>query len=88
MLAVNRNICIQGETVGPEVNGNRLKLTEFKFYAFHAWDLETNKYLSWPDFKKVQSTYLYVVSFNTNNICFVVHRRIESSRGDYPGRTE
>ena len=40
------NIAIQGELMGPGIQGNRENLTECKFFAFNAWDIADQKY--WP----------------------------------------
>lgn len=39
-----RNISIQGEIVGPKVNGNNLGLSEFRFAIFDIWDIDEKKY--------------------------------------------
>ena len=36
----NRNIAIQGELLGPGVQGNSYKLPEFKIYFFNAYDID------------------------------------------------
>jgi RNA ligase (TIGR02306 family) len=40
-----RNLCIQGEIVGPSIQGNRLGLSEAKLYLFNLFDIDTGKYL-------------------------------------------
>lgn len=40
-----RQLAIQGEVVGPKINGNKLKLTEYLYRVFNIYDIERNKYL-------------------------------------------
>lgn len=39
------NLAIQGELIGPGVQGNKYKLTEHKFYVFAIFDIDDQKYL-------------------------------------------
>jgi len=39
----------QGELIGPKVNGNRQKLTEFKWLVFNVYDIKNGRYLIWDD---------------------------------------
>ena len=41
-----RNLCVQGEIVGPSIQGNRLGLSEAKLYLFNLFDIDTGKYLN------------------------------------------
>lgn len=41
-----RNIAIQGETVGPAIQGNPLKLTENGLFVFDVFDIPNQRYLS------------------------------------------
>ncbi len=41
----NLNIAIQGELMGPGVQGNRENLTEHKFFVFDIWNIDTQSYL-------------------------------------------
>lgn len=40
------NICIQGEMVGPGIQGNKYNLKETKLYVFNLFDIETQEYCS------------------------------------------
>jgi len=41
-----RNLCIQGEMVGPGIQANRLGLNEVDLYIFNLFDIDTGKYLN------------------------------------------
>lgn len=43
------NIAIQGELVGPGIQGNRYNLAEHRFYVFAIFDIEQQKYLIGED---------------------------------------
>jgi len=45
MRTLGRNLAIQGEVIGPECNGNKYRLTEYKLYLFNVYDLDCGKYL-------------------------------------------
>ena len=49
MTALGRNVAIQGEIVGPKVNGNRMRLTERTFIVFDAFDINTQHYLMYDE---------------------------------------
>jgi len=41
-----RNLCIQGEMVGPGIQGNRMGLKEVDLYLFNLYDIDAGKYFS------------------------------------------
>ena len=41
-----RNLCVQGEMVGPGIQSNRLGLKEVELYLFNLFDIDSGKYLS------------------------------------------
>ena len=43
---LGRNIAIQGELMGPGIQGNELKLTEHNFYVFDIFDIDKQEYLT------------------------------------------
>lgn len=45
LRALNRSLAIQGEIVGPKINGNRLQLSELDFRVFGMWDISKQCYL-------------------------------------------
>lgn len=48
MTELNSNIAIQGEVIGPKINGNRMKLTEYDYRVFNIFDIDNQSYLNWP----------------------------------------
>ena len=44
------NFYLQGELVGPGINGNKIGLTKNEFYAFNVWDAFNNKFLDFGEF--------------------------------------
>jgi RNA ligase (TIGR02306 family) len=44
-----RNLCIQGEMVGPSIQANRLGLKEIDLYLFNLYDIDSGKYLDRED---------------------------------------
>ena len=44
------NYAIQGELVGPKIQGNKLGLDKRKFFAFNVYDIDTGSYLNFGDF--------------------------------------
>jgi RNA ligase (TIGR02306 family) len=51
----NRQLAIQGECMGPGIQGNIEKLEEHQFYAFRAWDIDTQSFLDDADFIELVS---------------------------------
>ncbi|CAM9117848.1 unnamed protein product [Ectocarpus fasciculatus] len=49
MRDLGRNIAVQGEIVGPKVNGNRLRLEEYQFRVFNVYCLDSHRYILWAD---------------------------------------
>ena len=41
-----RSIAIQGELMGPSIQGNREKLTKPEFFLFNIWDIDQQRYLT------------------------------------------
>ena len=46
LIKLNRNIAIQGEIIGPQIQGNKYKLKVQQFYVFDIYDIDAAKYLS------------------------------------------
>lgn len=49
MRRLNVNLAIQGEIVGPKINGNRMKLQELRFEVFRIWNIDENRFLWWRE---------------------------------------
>lgn len=49
MLKLNKNLAIQGETIGSKINGNKHAVQENSFYAFNVYDIDLQMYLSWDE---------------------------------------
>ena len=47
-MDLGRNLALQGELMGPGVQGNREKLNQLEFYLFDIWDIDKQAYVS-PD---------------------------------------
>jgi RNA ligase (TIGR02306 family) len=46
MVTLGANIAVQGEIMGPGIQGNREKLGEHQFFVFDIYDIDGGKYLS------------------------------------------
>lgn len=46
LMRCGRNLALQGELMGPGVQGNREELKEHDFYLFDIWDIDEQRYLS------------------------------------------
>ena len=44
LIALNKNIAIQGELCGPGIQNNRYKLTDHEFFVFNVYDVDTGNY--------------------------------------------
>ena len=53
MIALKRNLAIQGETIGPKINGNKHKVKGNDFYVFNIYDVDLHMYLSWDEIVKL-----------------------------------
>jgi RNA ligase (TIGR02306 family) len=49
MTQYGKSIAIQGEIVGPSINGNKLKLNKLDFRVFNIYDIENQTYISTTD---------------------------------------
>lgn len=45
LRTLNRSLAVQGEIVGPKINGNRMQLTDCDFRVFGMWDISKQCYL-------------------------------------------
>jgi len=49
MTEYGRNIAIQGEIIGPKINGNRLKLNKNTYRVFDIYDIDKQEYLHYDE---------------------------------------
>ena len=47
-----RNLCIQGEIVGPGINGNRLGLSDPELHLFDLFDIDADKYFTYNELRE------------------------------------
>lgn len=56
MRTMGRNLGIQGEIIGPKVNGNKLELTALDFKVFNIFDIDTKEYLNYDEVTQICTT--------------------------------
>ena len=61
MRSLNQNLAIQGEIIGPKVNGNRLRLSELHFRVFGIWNITESRYLWWNEVLKFVKEFLSIM---------------------------
>lgn len=49
MESYGKNIAIQGELIGPKINGNKMGLKTLDFEVFNIFDIDSRKYLNYDD---------------------------------------
>jgi len=49
LSAYGHNICIQGEIVGPGIQGNKYGLSSLQLYVFNAWDIDRQVYYQYDE---------------------------------------
>lgn len=52
----DRQLALQGECMGPGIQGNREELEEHEFFCFRIWDVDNQNFLDDADFLEVTST--------------------------------
>jgi RNA ligase (TIGR02306 family) len=62
-----KSLALQGEIVGPGINGNRLKLRKLDFRVFNIFDIENQSYVSTNDMVKICQK----LNFNTVPILYI-----------------
>ena len=81
------NYAIQGELVGPKIQGNKLGLTERQFFAFNVFDIDEHKYLDYDDFIEFcRMIGVTTVPINYANVLlnnFTLESILVSAKGDY-----
>lgn len=53
MIALGRNLGIQGEVVGPKVGGNKLGLSSLDFRVFNIFDIDSKQYLMYDEVSQI-----------------------------------
>lgn len=53
LRAFGRDVAIQGEIIGPKINGNRHKRDECEFFAFNVFDIDSSRYLDYDAMQDV-----------------------------------
>ncbi|RYH25596.1 hypothetical protein EON65_15430 [archaeon] len=56
MLALGRNLAVQGEIVGPSVQSNRLKLPDLTYRVFYIYDLDAGEFLAHEELEAVAAS--------------------------------
>lgn len=51
----DRQLALQGEIMGPGIQGNREELTEYQFYLFRIWDIDNKCFLDDAEFFEVSA---------------------------------
>jgi RNA ligase (TIGR02306 family) len=46
LKSLKKNIAVQGELMGPKVQGNKLGLSKHQIFVFDIWDIDNQRYLS------------------------------------------
>jgi hypothetical protein len=49
MALLGRNLAIQGEVIGPKINGNKLGLSKLDFEVFNIFDIDATQYLNYSE---------------------------------------
>jgi hypothetical protein len=58
---IKKDIAIQGELIGPKIQGDKYKTKSYKLYLYGIWDIKQNKYYSFQELKDFCCAY----NFNT-----------------------
>ena len=53
MKALGKNLAVQGEIVGPKINGNKMGLNALDFKVFNIWDIDNACYLVWAEVESI-----------------------------------
>ena len=53
MISLGKNIAIQGEIIGPKINGNHHKVNDIEFYVFNIFDIDLHSYMSYDEILKI-----------------------------------
>lgn len=80
---LNRNIAVQGEVIGPKIQGNIYKVPELEFKAFLVYDIDQKKYLNYYEmiFVLSQLKLIMVPTLNESVIRNDIKYYVELSKG-------
>lgn len=78
ILKLNPNLAFQGEVMGPKIQGNREKLTQFEFFVFDIFDISNNTYLL-PHERQALCTSLGIQHVPVISNCQVMFETIEEA---------
>lgn len=79
---IGRNIAIQGELMGPGIQGNRENLQDFRFYTFDIFDIDKQKYLLPEERYKIQYN-IFSSGVDVNKITVVPILELERNLNDF-----
>jgi len=70
----NINLAIQGELIGPKIQGNKYNLKDYDYYVFDIYDIDKQQYLNYNDLEYILNELelkmvpvLYIGTFYENN---------------------
>jgi hypothetical protein len=83
MRALGRNLAIQGEVIGPDCNGNKYGLQEYRLFLFNVYDLDCGKYLDFSDAAAVadQLGLTWCPIIGTTDLDHTVDKLVAMSKG-------
>lgn len=88
MLALTRNIAIQGEVCGPSIQKNRLNLKDHELYIFNVYDIDAGKYLNvhnaWNICEQLGVKTVPIEHSETAPM-WTIEALLEKAKGKYPG---
>lgn len=84
-----KNIALQGEIAGPGLQKNPMGLKDLELFIFNVYDIDSQKYLDFNDFKRVtEDLDLKMVPMLFDNILFThmsIDDFLEMAKGNYEG---
>ncbi len=83
--STGRNFAVQGELVGPGINGNQYGLDELRFYVFDIFDIDTQSYLK-PEDRQMWADYMVlatvpVLGYNVDLSASTVESVVQDANG-------
>lgn len=84
LLKVGKDICIQGEIVGPGVQGNKYNLSNLTLWVFNVWDIKAQRYYTWPELIEFCETYGFThvpIVYQNVKLFKTVQEHVEDANG-------